>query len=214
MAIYKIFSLFVYGALFITLISCSNDNENFEGMLKQCPIQYKLKDFEIIQNYYSKIINSHTQFIAFKEFSTTGYRLVSLIYSKNQSILSVSIPAYKNATFYKKTPPNQSKKIFDNLSYISKLDNFKGNDSFHPACFFITIKTDHINTVSTLYNPSVTTLKQTNNNSLEIYTLLQALVKNNFPDLNQKIEALIATGAENIPIKNRTFKQDDYVNAT
>ncbi len=211
MNIFKI--LYLVLCSFILLTACSGDNQPSERLLKNCPLQYKLTDFEEVQKYYAGIITNNSKYIAFKEFSDSGYRLVSLVYSEKQSILSISLPVHRDATSYKVVPSAVSEKIFNDLKGIKKLDGYIGDDMFHPACFIVIKKTNNINTVGNLYNPPMSITKQFDdkNSGLKIYTILNKLVKDYFPDYNEKVNE---NKSKVIKIGNRSFTEDNYINAT
>jgi len=229
-SIEKIFYQLSYCLILLIITSCSEPNR-LNSMLDKCPTLYQLSDFNEIEKYYSGFVNSNSQYIAFKELSLNGYKLVSLVNTDGHYILSISLPYKPDRTVFKKIDAEAGQKIFNQIDGKTLLDDDNGDD-VHTNCVITGIKKPSITSYNGLYNPSMfirsyrkgndRTLPELSktivqyvhheNSSLRIYAILTKLLQDQLPNYMDRINSL--DKSKKVTIDGMVFTKDDHIYAT
>jgi hypothetical protein len=212
----KSFSWVVFGTMPLLFISCSEAINQKNPLKADCPADYKLTDVAHIEEYYGKLVSKKSQYLAFKELSSSGYKLVSLVNNDKQYILSVSLSVIPDGTISTIVDPKIGSEIFKQVGKVESLDSLDLGEAFHTNCVFVGIKTLNKTLVSSLYNPPILIhqYKQYKNSGLKLYSTLVSLADQTIPNHTKKIISAYTDGMPTINIGEQVFYPDTYVNAT
>ena len=212
----KISISFSYIPIVFMLSSCFQEKHSLQAMLENCPVDYKLSDVLHIQRYFIDFVDSKTEYIAYKEFSKDGMRLVSVTKIADQYILSVSLAAIPNGTLSKNIDKETGVSLFAQTQAATELKNYNGGDDFHANCVIVGMKTTGANTYASLYNPPILIDQygQSKNRGLRIYSVLTNLLDEQLPNYIDKIISINKSTSDVINVEEKIFLADNYVDAT
>ncbi|MBL1258955.1 MAG: hypothetical protein COB30_017280 [Ectothiorhodospiraceae bacterium] len=211
-----LFKFFFSGVVFFMLTACVNSNDQLKPVMADCPINFKLSDTGIVSDYYASFVSNASQYIAFKAFSSSGYKLVSLVKNDNHYVLSVSLPPIPNGTLSKEIDPELGRRVFGDIKKIKILDYFNGGASAHTQCVIAGMKTSNSLSVSSLYNPPLFIHKygDSQNSGLRLYSVLTSLADTQLPNHEDKIISSYNSKSTSVKISGRTFYADTYTEPT
>lgn len=212
----KFFNGVIYGLILVVLSSCLGQDRELDFLTDNCPINYKLDDVRDVESYYSGFVSDSSHFVAFKEFSNSGYKLVSVVENEGDYVLSVSLPPIPNGTISKKIDSKIGQELFKRFKHIESLDFFEGEDTFHPNCILVGIRTSKPTFSSRLYNPPLLSHKDSNNQNsgLRVYSMLTSFVDAQLPNHVNRILSTYNDKLEPVKAGGNFFYADTYVNAT
>lgn len=198
------------------LTACVQSIDQLKPVMADCPISYKLSDARKVSDYYAGFVSDASQYIAFKAFSSRGYKLVSLVKNENHYILSVSLPSIPNGTLSREIDQALGRKVFENIKKIKILDYFDGGASAHTQCVIAGIKTSDVVSVSRLYNPPLFIQKygDSQHSGLRLYSVLASLADTQLPNHEDKIIAAYNSKSTPVKMSGLTFYADTYTEAT
>ncbi len=207
---------FFSSLVFFMLTACVASNNQLKPVMADCPISYKLSDAEKVSDYYAGFVGDTSQYVAFKAFSTCGYKLVSLIKNDNHYVLSVSLPPIPDGTLSKEIDPELGRRVFEDIKKIKILDYFDGNVSTHTQCVIVGMKTSNIESASSLYNPPLFIHKygDSQNSGLRLYSALTSLADAQLPSHENKIISSYNRKSTSMKISGRTFYADTNTEPT
>jgi len=210
------FSSVFCSLIFFMLVACVNSSDQLKPIMADCPISYKLGDAEKVSDYYAGFVSDTSKYIAFKEFSSLGYKLVSLVKNDNHYVLSVSLPPIPNGTISKEIDLELGRKVFEDIEKIKMLDYFDGGESAHTQCVIVGIKASNVASVGSLYNPPMFIHKygESQNSGLRLYSVLTSLANTQLPNHEDKIISLYNNKSKPVKISGMTFYADTYTDAT
>ncbi len=207
---------FFSGVVFFMLVACMKSSDQLNPIMADCPISYKLSDTEKVSDYYAGFVSDASQYIAFKAFSSLGYKFVSLIKNDNHYILSVSLPPIPNGTISKEIDLELGQKVFEDIKKIRMLDYFDGGESAHTQCVIVGLKTSNNVSVSSLYNPPMFIHKygDNQNSGLRLYSVLTSLAEAQLPNYKDKIISSYNNKSKPVEISGMIFYADTYTETT
>ena len=170
-----------------------------------------------VRNYFIRFVDSETEYIAYKEFSNYGMKLVYLTKVADQYVLSASLAAVPHSTLAKNIDAETGVSLFTQVQVLKESDHYNGGDSLHTKCVITGIKTSNTNTHYTgLYNPPllIDQYNQSENRGLRIYSLLTTLLNQQLPDYIDQIIAINKRQANVITVEGKDFLVDNSIDVT
>ncbi|MGK0442787.1 MAG: hypothetical protein ACJA0N_002606 [Pseudohongiellaceae bacterium] len=189
--------------------ACGSPEENLlGGMIEQCSIEYKLSDVNEVSDYYKNLIAPNSKYIAFKQFSGSGYKIVSLINNNENYILSASLAAIPNSTMSVKLDAEEGSAIFSDFNAIDPLRNISGSETPHPNCIFVALNNEAGQNVVQLFNPSFSA--DGNESSLTLYTTINILLEKFIPEYEKTVFSAYRDTLEKVTVGGKEFVADEY----